>query len=379
MPGIVGNFNCWTTSFQKKHGRFRMSLLGLPMVGIIMAAGSAFGQDALSLSSGSVVAGQTISLDLSLTAPASGGPAGLEWTYAYPATAFSSITVVAGPAAVAAGKSVSCSGGSGFYTCMLFGLNSTTMSDGVVATATFTVSPAAAIGTSPIQILNSTGVTPSDTVVSVTATGGQVTITSPYTVTGLTCSPAIITTPGSTACTVTLSAPAPTGGLTVATGLASGSPVTIPSSVVVPAGASSGGFTATASAVSTTTTAVLAASLNGTSQNFTLTLAPPPTPAIILTGLTCSSTMLTAHTSATCKIALSAAAPAGGLNIAIRLTNAVSLSVPSSVAAAAGSTSVQFSIQTGGVNSNQSTTMVATLNGSSVSLNLTLSGSKHHH
>jgi hypothetical protein len=61
------------------------------------------------------------------------------------------------------------------------------------------------------------------------------------------------------------------------------------------------------------------------------------------------------------------------------LTNAVSLNVPSSVTAAAGSTSVQFSIQTGGVNSNQTTTLVATLNGSSVSIKLTLSGSKHHH
>jgi hypothetical protein len=371
MP--VGNFKRWITSFQKKPGRLPM------VVAILAAAGSAFGQDALNLSSGSVVAGQTISLDLSLTAPTTSGPAGLEWTYVYSANDFSSVTVVAGPAAVAAGKSVSCSGGSGSYTCMLFGINTTTMSDGVVATATFTTSPAATSASSSVQILNTSGVTPDDTMLSVTATGGLVTISSPYTATGLTCSPATVITPGSAACTVTVSAPAPTGGLTVATGLASGSPVTIPSSVVVPAGSSSAGFTATASTVSANSTAVLAASLNGTSINFTLALAPPPPPPVTLMGLTCSSTLLTAHTSATCKITLSAAAPGGGLNIAIRLTNAVSLNVPSSVTAAAGSTSVQFSIQTGGVNSNQATTLVATLNGSSVSIGLTLSGSKHHH
>src|SRR5690348_14776166 len=87
MP--VGNFKRWTMK---------------TMVVILAAAGSAFGQDVLSLSSGSVVAGQTISLDLSLTAPVSGGPAGIEWTYSYPATTFSSVAVVAGPAAAAAGK-----------------------------------------------------------------------------------------------------------------------------------------------------------------------------------------------------------------------------------------------------------------------------------
>ena len=359
-------------------GNFKRSTTHM-VVGILAAAGSVFGQDVLSLSSGSVVAGQTISLDLSLTAPASGGPAGIEWTYSYPATTFSSFTVVAGPAAVAAGKSVSCGGGSGTYTCILFGVNTTTMGTGVVATATLTVSPAAT-GTFPIQILNSSGVTPSDTPVSVTASGGQVTITSPLTVTGLACAPAMVTTPGSAACTVALSAPAPSGGLTITTALVSGSGITMPSSVLVSAGLNSANFTASASAVSANTSAVLAATLNGTSQNFTLMLTPPPPPpSVTLTGLTCSSTLLTAHASATCKITLSAAAPANGLNIAIHLTNAISLSVPSSVAAAAGSTSVSFSIVTGGVNSNQSTTLVATLNGSSVSINLTLSGSKHHH
>lgn len=359
MP--VGNFKRWT----------------MKMVAVILAAAaSAFGQDALSLSSGSVVAGQTISLDLSLTAPASGGPAGIEWTYSYPASTFSSVTVVAGPAAAAAGKSVSCSAGSGSYTCILFGLNTTTMSSGVAATATFTASPTA-IGTSPIQILNSSGVAPDNTVVSVTATGGQVTITSPYTVTGLACAPATVTTPGSAACTVALSAPAPSGGLTVATALVSGSGITMPASVLVPAGLSSANFTASASAVSVNTSIVLAATLNGTSRNFTLMLTPPP--PVTLTGLTCSSTLLTAHASATCKITLSAAAPASGLNISIHLTNAVSMSVPTSVTAPAGSTSVTFSIVAGGVNSNQSTTLVATLNGSSVSANLTLTGSKHHH
>jgi hypothetical protein len=374
MPGIVGKF-------EKIHRQIQINLLRLPVaVVLLLAATSAFGQDALSLSSGSVVAGQTISLDLSLTAPAVGGPAGLQWTLSYPAATFSSVMVVAGPAAVAAGKSVSCSGSSGSYTCMLFGLNNVTLSSGVVATATFTVSPSASGTPSSIQVLNSTGVTLGGTAVSVAATGGQVSIASPYTVTGLACSPATITTPGSAACTVTLSAPAPAGGLTVTTGLASGSGVTIPSAILVPAGSNSAGFTASASAVSTNSTAVLATSLNGTSQSFSLTLTSPPPPptAVTLTGLACNSTVLTAHTSATCKITLSAAAPAGGLNIAIQATNGVSLSVPSSVAVPAGSSSARFSIQAEGINTNQTDNLMANLNGSSVGITLTLSESKHH-
>lgn len=373
MPGIIGDFE------RKTHRPFRIGICRLPMTAVLfLAAGAAFGQDALSLSSGSVVAGQTISLDLSLTAPGSGGPAGLEWTYSYPAATFSSVTVAAGPAAVSAGKSVSCSGSPGSYTCMLFGLNSITLSSGVVATATFTVSPAAAGSSPSIQILNPTGVTLGGTAVAVAATGGQVSIASPYTVTGLVCSPATITTPGSAACTVTLSSPAPAGGLTVATGLASGSTVSIPSSILVPAGSSSAGFTANAPAVNTPTTAVLVTTLNGISQNFSLTLAPPPPVVVTLTGLGCSSTVLTSHTSSTCKITLSAAAPAGGLSIALQETGAGSLSIPSSVSAAAGSTSAQFSIQAGSVSTNHTDNLVATLNGSSVNITLTLSGSRHH-
>jgi hypothetical protein len=372
MPGIVGKF-------EKMHRRFRMNSFCLPVAAVLfLAAGSAFGQDALSLSSGSVVAGQTISLDLSLTAPASGGPAGLQWTLSYPAATFSSVVVVAGPAAVAAGKSVSCNGGSGSYTCMLFGLNNVTLSSGVVATATLSVPPAAAGTSSTIQVLNSTGVTLGGTPVSVAATGGQVSIASPYTVTGLTCSPSTVTTPGSSACIVMLSAPAPAGGLVVATGLASGSSVTIPSAILVQAGSNSAGFTANASAVSANSTAVLATSLNGTSQNFSLTLAPPQPTAVTLTRLTCSSTVLTPHTSSNCKITLSAAAPAGGISIAIQLANASLLSVPSSVTAAAGSTSAYFSIQAGSINTNRTDNLVATLNGSSVSITLTLSELKRH-
>jgi hypothetical protein len=361
MPGIIGNFKYCTTSFQKMHGRFRMNRFRFHVVAVLLAAaGCALGQDALSLSSGSVAAGQTISLDLSLTTPISGGPTALEWTYSYPAATFSSVIVVAGPAAVAAGKSVSCSGGAGSYTCMLFGLNNTLMTSGVVATATFTVSPSAASSLSTIQLLNSTGVTASDSLVSVTATGGQVTINSPYTTTGLTCSPATIMTPGSAECIITVSAPAPTGGLTVATGVASGSSITIPSSVAVPPGSNSASFTVSALTVNASATAVLAASLNASSQYFTLTLAP-----VTLTGFSCNPSTLPSHTLSTCTITFSDVAPGGGLSIAIKMMNPAALAIPALVSVPAGSTGAKFYIKTFSVKKNHLVTLQASVNGSS--------------
>ena len=352
---------------------------------LLLGSIAAFGQVALSLSSASAVAGGSVSVDLSMSA-AAGQPAGLEWTYSYSPADFSSVSAVAGPAATAAGKSISCSAGSGLYTCLLFGLNSTTMAGGVVATATFTVSPMTVTTTSVIQITNGSGVTASDNPLSVTATGGQVTISQPYSVTSLACAPATVITPGAAACTVGVSAAAPAGGLNISTGLAAGSSLTIPSSVVVAAGSTTAGFTANASAVTADTTAVLVTSLNGTSQSFTLTLAPPPSPppppppaTASLTGLTCSPTTLAAHASATCTVSASAAAPSTGLSIAIQLANQVPLTVPTSVAVPAGASSAQFSVVAGRVSGTQTATLVASVNGTSASVSLLLSGGTSKH
>lgn len=336
---------------------------------LFLAAACALGQDAMSLSSGSAAPGGAVSLNLSLNAAPGSEPAALEWTFGYAATDFTAVNVTAGPAAVAAGKSVSCRGGSGSYKCLLFGLNSTALTSGVVAIATFTVSPTATGKATTIQVINSSGATISSSPVNVAATSGQVAITSNSAVSGFTCSPATIPTPGSAACTITLSAPAPAGGATIA--LRGGTAnLPIQSSVAVAAGATVAGFKVNASAVRMNTTEVLVASLNGSSQTFTLTLAP-----INLTHLSCSPTTLTSHSSSKCKITLSAAAPSGGLHIAIQLSGSTTLSVPSSVTAAAGSKAAGFSVQTGNIHSSQTATLSATRNGTSVNTALTLAPS----
>ncbi|HYM13854.1 MAG TPA: hypothetical protein VEU62_24160 [Bryobacterales bacterium] len=326
-------------NFCARHGALRTAAV------LLAGASCAMGQVSLSLASGSALTGSPVALNLSMIT--TGQPAGLEWTLSYSATDFSSVSVVAGPAAVAAGKSVSCNGSPGSYTCLLSGLNTTAIANGVVATATFTVSPSTTNTLSPIQVANDVAVSGSASALSVTATSGQVSITQAYSLTGLTCTPATVTTPGSAACTASVSSAAPTGGLAVATGVGGATGITIPSSVTVAAGSTSAGFSATASTVSTSTTALLVASLNATSKNFTVTLAPPATatsPAP--SSVTCNSTTLAPNTSDTCTINLTSPAPTGGVTVALTVTGS-GLAAPSSVSVPAGSSSAQFNVQAG--------------------------------
>jgi len=263
-------------SSQKTHSDLRAAWSRLDVLAVlVMAAGCACGQDTMILSSGSAASGTTVSLDLTLSVAPGSAPASVEWTYSYSAGDFTGVSVAAGPAALAAGKSVSCNGTPGSYRCLLFGINSTALRNGVVATATFTVSPTTPSTSSTVQVINSGGAMGSGIPVAITATSGLVLINPVYAATGLVCSPATVTTPGSATCTVTVSAPAPTGGLTVNTGIASTASVAIPSSVVIAAGSAAGEFAASILAVNASTTAVVSASLNGT-RNFTLTLLPNP-------------------------------------------------------------------------------------------------------
>src|SRR5262245_36200346 len=93
----------------------------------------------LVLSSG-VASGSTASLNLTL-ASAGDRPAGIQWTMRYPSGSVLSVTGNEAGSAVTAGKTVSCSSTAETYTCILFGLNSTVIPDGVVANLTVTLAP----------------------------------------------------------------------------------------------------------------------------------------------------------------------------------------------------------------------------------------------
>ena len=87
----------------------------------------------------------------------------------------------------------------------------------------------------------------------------------------LSCTSGSVTGAGTDSCTVTLNAAAASGGFAVS--LASNnSAVTVPASVTVAAGATTGSFTATITAVSTAQTATLTASAGSVAQTFSLQL-----------------------------------------------------------------------------------------------------------
>jgi Cep192 domain 4 len=88
----------------------------------------------------------------------------------------------------------------------------------------------------------------------------------------LTCSKSALSGAGSVSCTVTLSGVAGNRGTTVS--LSSNSTaVAVPSSVVVPRGATTASFTASASAATSSQSVILTASEGGTSKTFVLTLS----------------------------------------------------------------------------------------------------------
>src|ERR1035438_1890081 len=110
------------------------------IIGFLWLGGCAFGQaPSLSLSSGSALHGTSLSLSLSLSAAAS-APAGLQWTIGYSPTDVASLSVTAGSALTAAGKTISCSAGVGTLVCLASGLDNNAISSGIVAVMTANLS-----------------------------------------------------------------------------------------------------------------------------------------------------------------------------------------------------------------------------------------------
>ncbi|MGA9673305.1 MAG: choice-of-anchor D domain-containing protein [Terracidiphilus sp.] len=108
----------------------------------------------------------------------------------------------------------------------------------------------------------------------------------------LSCSASSFTGPGTDACAVTLTGPAPNGGLTVNLS-SSSTAVTVPATVTVPANATTAGFTATVASVTTGQTVTLTASVGTVTATFTLTLnAAVPTLSISTTSIAFGNVLL---------------------------------------------------------------------------------------
>ena len=222
-----------------------------------------------------------------------------------------------------------------------------------------------AVGATTATFTATAGSIASDQSASVTATvnsTSQSTSISLQSATGvsvLTCSPTSLTSGNSAVCTVTLSRAAATGGAAVS--LTSNNPVlAVAANVTIPAGSTTGSFSATAGAVLSNSTAIVTASLNGRSQSASISLGT----ATVVSQLSCAPSSLASGTFATCTVTLSKAAGPTSATVSVT-SGSGSLTVPPTVTIPAGSTSATFSANAASIGADQTVSVIASLNGGS--------------
>ena len=220
--------------------------------------------------------------------------------------------------------------------------------------ATFTVSTSAVAASTAVTISASYGGATRTTSLTVTAATPP-----PPTLASLTLNSTSVTGGNSSIGTVTLGGPAPAGGAQVALSSNNGA-ASVPTSVAVPAGATTQTFTVSTSAVTASTTVTISAAYGGVSKSATLKVVPPPLPT--LSSLTLNPTSVIGGVeSSTGTVTLSGPAPAGGAQIALARNNGAA-SVPSSVTVPAGATSATFAVSTSVVLVSASVTISASYN-----------------
>ena len=188
----------------------------------------------------------------------------------------------------------------------------------------------------------------------------------PPALTSVSANPSTVTGGNSATGTVTLTAPAPAGGISVALSSAP-SAIIVPASVVIPATQSSASFSISTTPVGTTTAGSISASYNGVEKSTTVTVMPPA-----LTLLSVSPSTVTGGTTVTGTVTLSAPAPAGGVLITLQSSKPAIATPPSSVTMPAATTSVTFLITTVKPSKNTTVTLTASYAGGSQTATLTV-------
>ena len=149
------------------------------LLAMLLSGSFAYAQGpSLSLASGSALKGGALSLNLSLNA-ATSIPAGLQWTLSYSPSDISSLSATAGPALTGAGKTLNCNSSTGSVMCLASGMNATNINSGVVAVVTATLSPTSSSSLDSIPISNVMGALGDGTSLSVSGTGGTISVTQP--------------------------------------------------------------------------------------------------------------------------------------------------------------------------------------------------------
>lgn len=164
-------------------------------------------------------------------------------------------------------------------------------------------------------------------------------------------------------CSVGLNGAAPEGGLAV--NLSSdNSLVTVPSTLMVPAGANNADFAAAVSSFGAPATVTLTATAGDVTETFALQLIDiqnsPASP--VLSALSCSGGSLTGASTATCQVTLSGPAESGGFQISVS-SSSQAVAVPATVTVPAGASVASFTAAVASVSSPQTATLTASAGG----------------
>ncbi len=162
---------------------------------------------------------------------------------------------------------------------------------------------------------------------------------SPPSLSGITLAPSQVFGSTSSTATLTLNGPVGPGGLQVSL-KSSNVAATVPATVTIPTGVTTGTFTVTTSTVDFSATSTISATLAGITQSATLTIDP-----LSVAGLSISPNAVVGGNSATGTVTLNAPAPVGGFSVFLRSSLAWAI-VPANVTVPAGSSSATFTIQT---------------------------------
>lgn len=159
-------------------------------------------------------------------------------------------------------------------------------------------------------------------------------------------SPATLQGGGSASATVSLTGPAPDGGALVTLSSSNTAAVTVPASLTVQAGATSGVAFVSTSPVTATTTSVVSASYNGLTRTATMTVTPPPdNSGTTLESISLSpSTVQTGTTQTSATLFFSGLTPSGGATVSLASSNPSLATVPSTVTVPANSSTGAFSV-----------------------------------
>ncbi|HTW63120.1 MAG TPA: hypothetical protein VME17_00835 [Bryobacteraceae bacterium] len=176
------------------------------------------------------------------------------------------------------------------------------------------------------------------------------------TITSLSLSPSTVTTGQGATGTVHLNVPAGSGGVFVTFSSNNGA-ATVPASITIPQGQTSGTFSVSTSSVSTPTQAVITAT-SANSASATLTVNPLSAGTGTLAGVSLNPSTVTAGQSSTGTVTLTTAAGAGGVQVNLSSNNAAA-TVPASIVILQGQTSGTFSVSTSSVSAPTSVLITA--------------------